>query len=231
MNETEDPKIAERALQHADRSANDSSLLTNQTNQSTPHQAHTRKYKHIYTSSMAFVVLSKQAAKKIKAKQYHSKVDDLLSSNNVKIVGVAEVVVKTDVKVGVTGRRGVVNEAKEEIRSAVGRDKRTLVIIQDCRGEISFIFLYPNKTEKSIGDTLPSARVDAAFATDRGHSILTSSNTTVSRIDSSESGADTFVLRPEHTRYLKKEMYEVEIVPKLGGSSEKVAVLLDSLTH
>ena len=53
----------------------------------------------------------------------------------------------------------------------------------------------------------------------------------MSRTDSSESGADTFVLEPEHTRYLKKEMYEVEIVPKLGGSSEKVAVLLDSLTH
>ena len=180
---------------------------------------------------MAFVLISKRAAKKIKAKQYHSKVDGLLSSGNVKILGVAEVLVKTDVKVGVTGRRGIVNEAKEEIKSAVGRDKRTLVIIQDGRGEISFIFLYPNKTKESVGDTLQSARVDAAFATDRGQSILTFSNTTVSRTDSSESGADTFVLEPEHTRYLKKEMYEVEIVPKLGGSSEKVAVLLDSLMH
>ena len=179
---------------------------------------------------MVFVAISNQAAKKIKAKQYHSKVDDLLS-NNVKIVGVAEVVVKTEVKVGVTGRRGVVNEAKEEIKSAIGRDKRTLVIIQDGRGEISFIFLYPNKTKESVGDTLQSARVDAAFATDRGQSILTFSNTTVSRTDSSESGADTFVFQPEHTRYLKKEIFEVEIVPLLGGSSEKVAVLLDSLTH
>lgn len=179
---------------------------------------------------MVFVAISKQTAKKIKAKKYQAKVDDLLSSNNVKILGVAEVGVKTDVKVGIAGRRGIANEAKEEIRSAVGRDKRTLVIIQDESGAISFLFLYP-KNEELTGEMMHSGRVDAAFATDRGHSILTSSNTTVSRTDNSASDAYTFVFQPEHTRYLKKEMYEVEIVPQLASSSENVAVLLDSSAH
>ena len=177
---------------------------------------------------MVFVAISKQAAKKIKAKKYQSKVDDLLSSNNVKILGVAEVVVKTDVKVGITGRRGIVNEAKEEIRSAVGRDKRTLVIMQDASGAIAFIFLYPNN-EESTGEMMHSGRVDAAFATDRGHSILTSSNTTVGHSDSSVNDVYTFV--PKDARYLKEETYEVEILHTRAGSSEKVAVLLDSLTN
>lgn len=45
VNETEDPNIAESMQHaHADREAPTIDELTNQTNQSTTHQAHTRKY-------------------------------------------------------------------------------------------------------------------------------------------------------------------------------------------
>jgi len=180
---------------------------------------------------MVFVAISRQAAKKIKAKKYHSKVDDLLSNNSsIKVLGIAEIAVKTNVNVGITGRRGVVNEVKEEVKAAVGRDKRTLIIIQKKGSdETYFLFLYPktnedNKTSEDIRENT-STRVDASVATDRGHSILTTSNTVVSRKSSSNDSSCTYVFQPENSRYLKNEAYEVEILRDYSKSGKAVAFL------
>lgn len=156
----------------------------------------------------------KLALKRVKAKGYEKHLlDDVTQGEeeNLKFHCISKVKVHAHSEVGLFGRPGLIQGLKTAIQSAVGRDIRILMVVENGEGKKLVIVFRETDLDdliKKMGeaDFFKDANFDAGFATNSGFGVVTIDQSSVVRDTETDS---RFFIRPVNSKRLYKKYFDV----------------------